>query len=657
MASHTKKGWGYDMSSIDASVLPQNDFYHYANGGWIKKNNIPKTESRWGSFTMLRVKTEHQLKKIVEDVVQQKKRVPGSPEQMIADLYHSGMDMKRRNALGLTPLAPYLWQIAGISTQEEFRKVIIELHRIGVGVLFDISVDQDAKQSEQYLLYLGQDGLGMPDSDYYLQHTAESKRVRSAYLPYVTDILTLSGMKASEAQKAAKRIVELETKLAKLWMNKVDRREIEKIYNKKTLPELKKLAPALSFDTYFVSAGVPNVRALVVMQPKYFKGLSTLISSVSLEDWKLYLQFHLVNDFAGGLSLPFVKKSFFFYGKTLSGVQEMKPLWRRTLSTVNGTLGEQLGKLYVAQHFTEASKKKMNVLVDDLFVAYKHRILHLDWMTPATKKKAVAKLRTMSRKIGYPKKWKSYRGLHITPDDYIGNLIRATAFEHKRAVKKLSKKVDRDEWFMYPQTVNAYNAQTMNDIAFPAAILQPPFFDADADDAINYGSIGSVIGHEMTHGFDDEGAKFDGKGNLKKWWTKVDEKRFIQKGKGLVSQYNTYELHGVKVNGKLTLGENIADLGGATLAYEAYQRRLKKTGRKDIGGYTPEQRFFLGFALFERELARPEFQKMQILTDPHSPSVFRINGIVTNLQEFYDAFGVTKGDKLYRPHGARVVIW
>lgn len=651
------KGWGYDESSIDVSVLPQNDFYHFANGGWIKKNKIPKTESRWGSFTMLRVKTEHQLKKIVDEVVKQKKRTPGSPEQMIADLYHSGMDMKHRNLLGLTPLSPYLWQIAGISNLTDLNKVVTELHRIGVGVLFDIGVDQDAKASEHYILYLGQDGLGMPDSDYYLKDDVESKRVRKAYLPYVTDILALSGMKPADAKTSAQRILALETKLAKLWMNKVERREIEKIYNKKSVTELNKLAPLLAFPAYLKSAGVPQVKSLIVMQPKYFKGLNALLSSVSIEDWKLYLQFHLVNDFAGGLSMPFIKKSFSFYGKTLSGVEEMKPLWRRTLATVNGTLGEQLGKLYVAKHFTDESKKKMNVLVDDLFVAYKHRIGQLDWMSPATKKKAIAKLSMMSRKIGYPKKWKSYKGLRITPDDYIGNLIRATAFEHKRAVKKLAGKVDRDEWFMYPQTVNAYNAPTMNDIAFPAAILQPPFFDPSADDALNYGSIGSVIGHEMTHGFDDEGAKFDGKGNLKKWWTKSDEKKFIQKGKGLVSQYNSYELHGVKVNGKLTLGENIADLGGATLAYEAYQRRLQKTGRRDIGGYTPEQRFFLGFALFERELVRPEAEKMRILTDSHSPSVFRINGIVTNLQEFYDAFGVTKAHKLYRAPKLRTVIW
>lgn len=657
MTSKKTKGWGYDMNSIDASVSPADDFYHHANGGWISRNKIPKTESRWGSFTMLRVKTEHQLKVLVDEVLSRKKNVPGSPEQMIADLYSSGMDMKRRNALGLTPLAPYLWHIENVSDMQGMATLVQELHRIGVSVLFDVSVDQDAKNSEKYILYVGQDGLGMPDSDYYLKTDAESLRVKKAYLPYVSDMLRLSGMKKEVAELGAERILKVETQLAKYWMNKVDRRDIDKIYNKKSLKEWSALTPHMAFGDYLVSQGVQDIRSLIVMQPQYFVGLERLLRSISISDWKLYMRFHLVNDFGGALSTPFVKKTFDFYGRTLSGVQEMKPLWRRTLSAVNGTLGEQLGKLYIEKYFDIESKKKINVLVDDLFVAYRHRIAQLDWMSPSTKKKALEKLSLMSRKIGYPKKWKSYKGLKIENDDYVGNILRATTFEHKRAIKKLKGKVDRDEWFMYPQTVNAYNAPTLNDIAFPAAILQPPFFDPKADDALNYGSIGSVIGHEMTHGFDDEGAKFDGKGNLKKWWTKEDEKRFKQKGAVLAKQYDAYELHGVHVNGKLTLGENIADLGGATIAFEAYQRRLEITGRKNIAGLTPEQRFFLGFALFEREIARPEFQKMHMLTDPHSPSLFRINGTVTNITSFYDAFGVEKKHKLYRQPKKRLRIW
>lgn len=642
---------------MDTSVSPQNDFYQYANGGWLKRNTIPKTESRWGSFTILRYQTEHQLKKIVQDVSKMSRLSPGSAPQMIRDLYVSGMDMKRRNALGLSPIRTYLDRIDRIHDTKSLMETVSLLHTIGVGVLFDLGVDQDAINSERYLLYLGQDGLGMPDSDYYIKKDTESKRVQKAYVPYVADMLILSGVRATEAKKLAQRIYALETRLAQAWMNKVDRRIIENIYNKKSVRELTKLTPSIAWKQYFSSQGIPELRELVVMHTAYMKGLEMLLQSVSIDDWKLYLRFHLINDFSGALGQKYVRRSFEFYGMTLGGTKKMKPLWRRTLSVVNGTLGEQLGKLYVERHFDKESRKKMNILVDDLFAAYKERIKNLDWMSAPTKKKAIHKLSLMSRKIGYPTKWKSYRGLRIDPQDYVGNLIRAAAFEHKRALRKLSKKVDRDEWFMYPQTVNAYNAPTMNDIAFPAAILQPPFFSKDADDAVNYGSIGSVIGHEITHGFDDEGAKFDGFGNLKKWWTKRDESLFKKKGDVLRKQFDSYQLYGVHVNGSLTLGENIADLGGASIAFDAYQMRLRKTGRKDIDGFTPEQRFFLAFAEFERELCTPEFEKTHMLIDPHSPGIFRINGPASNLPEFYDAFGVTPKHKLYRKPNQRAKIW
>lgn len=653
--AHT--GWGFATSNMDLKVAPQDDFYHYANGGWLKKNRIPKTESRWGSFTILRYQTEHQLKAIVEEVSALKRATAGTPSQQIRDLYRSGMDIQRRNELGLSPLAEFRKQIDSVHDLRTLQNAVGTLHRIGVGVLFDLSLDQDAKNSERYLLYLGQDGLGMPDCDYYLKQDKESRRVRDAYEKYVSGLFILLGYKKADAAAAAKRLLKTETALARYFMNKVDRRVIEKIYNRKTVAELSRLAPSIDWKRYFKNEGVPDLHELVVMQPQYLKGLEKLLHEISLEDWREYLTFHLVNDFAGALSERFIRHSFSFYGRILSGTKTMKPRWRRVLSTVNGMLGEQLGKLYVARHFDRASKMKMNELVDDLFDVYKERIKNLNWMNAATKKKALQKLKMMSRKIGYPNKWKSYKGLHIRPDDYVGNLIRATEFEHKRAIRKLKKKVDRDEWFMYPQTVNAYYASTLNDIAFPAAILQPPFFNLHADDAVNYGSIGSVIGHEMTHGFDDEGAKFDGKGNLKKWWTKKDEKLFKKKGGALVRQFDTYQLHGVHVNGKLTLGENIADLGGVSIAYDAYQKRLKKTGRKDIDGFTPEQRFFLAFAEFERELCRPEFQKTHMLIDTHSPGIFRINGPASNLPEFYEAFAVTPAHKLYRKPSARAKIW
>jgi len=652
-----KSVWGFDTKEMDRSVSPRDDFYHYVNGGWLKKNKIPKTEARWGSFTILRYQTEHQLKNIVEDVTEKTHVKRGTPEQMIRDMYRSAMNMEKRNSLGLAPLAKYLAEIESVTDVASLQKSVTSLHTIGVGVLFGTMLDQDAKNSEKYLIYLGQDGLGMPDSDYYLKKDAESERVRDAYLPYIADILKLAGMGKKDSENAAKRIYALEARLARHWMNKVDRRVIEHIYNVRTPRELARLTPTIDWKRYFKDIGIPELQRLSVMHIGYMKGLEKELHAVAISDWKLYLRFHLINDFAGALSEKFVKRSFSFYGTVLSGTTQMKPLWRRALSAVNGSLGEQLGRLYVERHFDKASMKKMNELVDDLFEAYAERIKSLDWMNAPTKKKALQKLRMMSRKIGYPKKWKTYAGLRIRDDEYVANLMRATAFEHKRALAKLKKKVDRDEWFMYPQTVNAYNAPNMNDIAFPAAILQPPFFDVHADDAVNYGSIGSVIGHEMTHGFDDEGAKYDGKGNLKTWWTKEDEKLFKQKGALLARQFDAYQIHGVHVNGKLTLGENIADLGGASIAFDAYMRRLERTGRENIDGFTPEQRFFLSFAVFERELCTPEFEKLHMLTDPHSPGIFRINGPASNLPEFYEAFGIKKGDKLYREQTKRAKIW
>jgi putative endopeptidase len=651
-----KTNWGFDTKHLDKKTAPQNDFYQYANGGWIATNTIPKTESRWGAFTMLRYKTEQQLHDIVTEVAKKTRATPGSPEQMIRDLYLSGMDMKTRARLGAQPLAPWLKKIHAIEDRKDLLTVIAELHRIGVGPLFGAYIDQDAKKSTRYLLHFYQDGLGLPDRDYYLKDDAESVRIRTAYVPHVEAMFRL--LKRADAKSAAKTVVAIETKLAKISMNKVDRRDIDKTYNKKTVSALQKLSPSIDWKQYLKDTEGAGVREVIVMQPQFFAGISALLKAVSIEDWKTYLEWHVVSDFASALSLPFIKQSFAFYGTVLSGTKHMKPLWRRVLGSVNGNLGELLGELYVRKHFTEASKRKVNVLVDDLFEAYAARIKNLDWMSPATKKKALGKLHMMTRKIGYPNKWRSYKGLLIKADDYAGNLVRASLHEHKRQMKKLSKPVDRNEWFMYPQTVNAYNAPNLNDIAFPAAILQAPFFDTTADDAVNYGSIGTVIGHEITHGFDDEGAKFDGKGNLKSWWTAADKKRFKKKSQVLVSQFNQYEVaHGVKVNGQLTLGENIADLGGASIAFDALQNRLKKTGRKDIEGFSPEQRFFLGFAVFERELSRPEIEKLIALTDPHSPGKFRINGPASNLPEFYEAFGVTEKHALYRKPNQRAKIW
>lgn len=648
--------WGFDVRDMDSTVRPQDDFYHFASGTWLKNNPVPPNESRWGSFMILRYATEKKLKAIVEEVSSLRRVQKGTPEQLIRDYYRSGMDLARRNTLSLSPLSALLSRIERCVSSEDIEALIPDLHRLGIGVFFGCGVDQDSKKSTRYALHLFQDGLGMPERDYYLSSDAESLRVRTAYVRHVEGLFRLIGTKNPRMSQEA--VLAIETQLAQHSMSKEDRRDADKTYSKKTLAALEKEAPHFSWKRYFARSGAGSPSYVIAMQPAFLSHIGTLLRTASIEDLRAYLTFHVVNDYASYLSARFVRHQFEFYGKVLSGAKVVKPLWRRTLASVNGALGEALGRLYVARHFSPTAKKKMDQLVDDLFEAYEARLKGLDWMSPGTKRKALKKLAAMNRKIGYPRKWKSYAGLHIAPDDYVGNAMRSAEFHHKKDIAKLKKPIDRDEWFMYPQTVNAYFAPNLNDIVFPAAILQPPFFNEHADDALNYGAIGSVIGHEITHGFDDQGSKYDHQGNLKTWWTREDRKRFEKKAHIIRAQYDQYEVaDGVKVNGTLTLGENIADLGGIAIAYDAYMRRLRKTGRKDIAGFTPEQRFFLGFTLFDRENATPEFQKMQVLTDPHSPGIFRINGPASNMDPFYKAYGVEKGDKLYRDKKVRTTVW
>lgn len=624
----------------------------------MKMNPIPPNESRWGSFIQLRLSVDRQLRTILQDLLALKRVTPGSPEQLIRDFYSSGMDMKRRNALGITPLAPFRKRITSIATLKDFERVVAELAPLGVEVPWVTMLDQDDKDSTKYVLRIGQGGLGMPDRDYYLKKDAESLRVRTAYVTYVETLYRYMGRSAKEAEAQARAHLAIETQLAEASMKKEDRRDPHKSYHNMRIAQVQKLAPAINWELYLKRIGAGKLSRVIVNHPQFLETASQMLSSIPLEDWKHYLEWHLVNDYAGALSARFKKLTFSFYGTVLTGTKQMRPLWRRVLTTVNGGLGELLGQIYVKKHFPPEAKKKMEELVDDLFVAFEARVKGLDWMTPATKKKALLKLKALNRKIGYPDKWKSYKGLVIRADDYVGNIMRVTEYEHRREMKKLGKPVDRGEWFMYPQTVNAYFSPNLNDIVFPAAILQPPFFSINADDAYNYGSIGAVIGHEMTHGFDDSGAEFDAKGNLKSWWTPEDHKRFKARAEVLRKQFDQYEVaDGVKVNGKLTLGENIADLGGVAIALDAYRLRAEKRAKPDIAGFTPTQRFFLGFAVFERENVRPEFEKMQVLTDPHSPGKFRINGPASNIPDFYEAFGVKKGDKLYRPPASRAKIW
>jgi len=649
----TKNGWGFDVRDIDAKVRPQDDFFHYASGGWMKKNPIPKAEARWGSFTMLRRATDQQLQTLIKKIVEQPRRFASG---LIRDFYRSGMDVQTRRALGLKPLLPLMKRIEAMKNTQDIVHTVARLERIGSGGIWGAGIDQDMKNSEKYIIYLGQGGLGMPDRDYYLKDDKESKRVRAAYEKHLVRLLELAGRR-KEARQEAEVVLEIETALAKISMKKEDLRDVDKVYHKKSLTQLGKLAPHIDWQEYFKILGT-KPKNVIVMQPKFFSAATHLLQTFPLEAWKTYLRTHIISDFASCLSPELEAENFAFYATTLTGTKHMKPLWRRIQSVVNGSLDELLGELYVDAYFPPSAKHTVVVIVTDLFRAYEARIKNLDWMSPATKQKAIRKLRMMTRKLGYPDKWKKYTGLVIDAGDYAGNIMRTCEYEHRRATRRLTKPVDRKEWFMSPQTVNAYCSFGMNDIVFPAAILQHPFFGVTSDDALNYGAIGSVIGHEITHGFDDQGCKFDGKGNRKTWWTPTDSKRFTAKSKKLVKEFDGYEVApGSKVNGQLTLGENIADLGGLSIAFDAYQLRLKETGRTNIAGFTPEQRFFLGYAATEREQARLEYRKTLVVTDPHSPSEFRVNGPLSNLPEFYEAFGVKKGDKLYRAPADRAKIW
>ena len=658
MQKDSKGSWGFDLKSIDKSVRPQDDFYRYANGGWLKQAKIPKEESRWGSFTILRYNTEEQLQTLIVKLLKKKKYTGGRSEQLVSDMYRSASDMAARNKLGATPLSPLRAMVSAIASKEDLFTCIAHFHVLGVSGMFGTMIDQDSKDSTKYLLHLWQGGIGLPDREYYLADTAEHKRVREAYIVHIQKLLKLAKKTPAEIKHVVDTVMKIETALAKASMRKEDTRDAEKIYHKYSAVQLSRLAPNIPWHKYFALTGAKGITTTIVGQPDFFKKLSELTDSISLAQWRVYLEWHLINDAAPLLSEPFVRENFNFFGTVLSGSKKMKPVWRRALGATSSVVGEALGQLYIKEYFPQAAKKAMDILVSDLFAVYESRIKKLDWMGAATKRKAVQKLRMMKRKIGYPTKWKGYRGLTMAPNDFFGNILRSSEYEHIREMEKLKHAVDRTEWHMTPQTVNAYCNFNMNEIVFPAAILQWPFFDFTADDAINYAAIGSVIGHEMTHGFDDQGAKFDGKGNMKSWWTKKDNALFEKKSRILVEQYNVYEAaSGINVNGQLTLGENIADLGGLAIAFDAYQKRLQKTGRKLLNGLSPEERFFLGFAQMERELAREESVKTRALTDPHSPAPARVNGPLANFLPFYEIFKVIKKDKLYREPKKLAEVW
>jgi predicted metalloendopeptidase len=653
----TAAGSGIDTQYIDSSVRVQDDFFTYLNGKWLKTTEIPSDRASTGTFMQLREDTVPQLRDIIE-ADQKSHPKAGSDAQKIADLYTSFMNEKKLDALGYKPLAGELQRIRSLKDKKGVPALVAHLSQIGVTTPYGVGVAQDAKESTRYAVYVRQSGLGMPDRDYYLK-TDDQKMVetKAKYEQHVAKVLSLAGDKNAEAK--AKAIVAFETELAQAQWTKVELRDPNKSYNKYEIAKLTELTPGYDWKAALAATGVGNKTDYVIVgQPSYLSGLNQILEKTDLDTLKAYFQWQLLRAYSPYLSQAFVDASFDFYGKTLTGVTENRPRWKRGVATVEGDLGEALGREYVAKYFPPERKARMDAMVKNILAAYKESIDHLDWMGPETRKEAQAKLATFNPKIGYPSKWRDYSKLTIKSDDLVGNEMRASIFAHNYNVSKLGKPIDREEWGMTPQTVNAYYNARMNEIVFPAAILQPPFFNMAADDAVNYGAIGAVIGHEIGHGFDDKGSQSDGQGNLRNWWTADDLARFKAKTDMLVKQYDAFEpIPGYHVNGALTLGENIGDNSGLSIAYKAYKISLHGQPAPVIDGLTGDQRFFMGFGQVWRSKMRDAAQIVQVKTDPHSPGQFRANGTLRNQAAFYEAFGVKEGDKMYLKPEDRVTIW
>jgi predicted metalloendopeptidase len=648
-------GTGLDAAGFDRTVRPQDDLFRFVNGKWLETTEIPADRSNYGAFVALDDQAQADVRAVVEEAANAPARAPGSDAQKIGDFYLSFMDVERANRLGLEPLAPELARIEALADRKALNGYFGTLQQLGIAHPIWLYIAQDEKNTTVYIPYVYQRGLTLPDRDYYLKSDEKFVAIRAKYLAYVTQVLGKVGV--ADAAAAAQRIVALETRLAEAHWTRVQNRDAVATYNKYSIDAANKLTPGFDWSAFFAGAQVPP-QDFVVTQPSFFTALGAALTEIPVADWKVYLKFKLVNGYAPYLDADLVAVHFDLHGRTLKGIAENRPRWKRAIEAIDDTMGEIAGRLYVEKHFTPDAKKRMDELVANLLEAFHVSIDELDWMGPATKQEAQKKLAAFTVKIGYPSKWKDYSALTIRKDDLVGNMLRSAAVEHARAAGKLGRPVDRTEWLMTPQTVNAYYYPPMNEIVFPAAILHPPFFNVAADDATNYGAIGAVIGHEISHGFDDQGRKYDGQGNLRDWWTAEDGERFKQRAAKLTAQYSGYSpLEGMNVNGELTLGENIGDLSGLAVAYKAYQLSLHGQPAPVIDGFSGDQRFFMGWSQVWRRKYREEDLRSRLMTDPHSPSEYRCNGIVTNMNEFYRAFDLKPGDKLYRPPEERVEIW
>ena len=646
---------GINKKNMDTLVKPGDNFAMYVNGAWMKTAKIPADKSSYGAFDMLYDQSQKDVKAIIEEAAKGNS-AEGSDEQKIGDYYASFMDRKGRDAKGIAPIQPELKAIDAIASYDDLAAYFGKANRAGVAIPFSVSVMSDFKDPTKHTLVTWQGGLGLPEREYYLSNDAKMTDIRQKYVAHIEKMFQLTNM--PNAAESAAKIMALETALATQQMKKEDTRDIVKLYNVYAVKDLKTLMPDFNWTAMLKNAGVDREKKLVVTQVDYTKNLNNLIKNTPIDTWKTYLKWGVINGSAGLLTTALDKQNFEFYGKNLYGTESQQEDWKRAVEMVNGGLGEVVGKVYVKKHFSPEAKERMTQMVKNLLKAYAESIKTLDWMSAATKKEALKKVDNFMIKIGYPDKWRDYSALKILKNDLYGNATRATEFEYNRNLAKLGKPVDRAEWGMNPQTVNAYYNPSLNEIVFPAAILKPPFFDLNADDAVNYGGIGAVIGHEIGHGFDDQGSAFDGTGTLKNWWTPQDLAAFKKRTSALVEQYNSFKAFpDLNVNGAFTLGENIGDLGGLSIAIKAYKATLNGKEAPVMDGFTGMQRVFLGWGQVWAEKIREEALRSQIAGDPHSPALFRVNGTVRNVPEFYEAFNIKPTDSLYLAPEKRVKIW
>jgi putative endopeptidase len=657
-ASSPSSGKGFEISNLDRAVKPCDDFYQFADGGWAKNNPIPADHSSWATFNELHDKNEDVLRTILGEASRDKSAEPGSNWQKIGDYYASCMDESQIEAAGLKPLDQQFQQIAEIKDVGSLQAEIARLQREGANAVFGVGSEQDFKDSTQVIASVEQGGLGLPDRQYYRDNDDRSKQLRDQYVEHVTNMFKLLGDDDLKAALDAKVILAIETTLANASLDRADRRNPDNVYHKMALTQLSEATPHLSWDVYLKELNAPPVTAMNIEEPEFFKAVDAAFTSVPLDDWKTYLRWHLIHSAATGLSAKFVEENFSFYGKTLTGQKEMLPRWRRCVESSDRALGEALGQYYVQRNFPPDAKAKAIVMVKNLIDALRTDLSTLDWMSPATRQQAIKKLEAINLKIGYPDKWRDYSELKVDRVSYVGNMLRGRRFEFERDLAKIGKPVDRGEWDMTPPTVNAYYNPLMNEIVFPAGILQPPFFDPNGDPAINYGGMGAIMGHEMTHGFDDQGARFDAQGNLKNWWTPADLKNFKDRGDCIAKQFETFAVDGQHENGKLVEGESIADLGGLTISYAAFEKTLAGKARPArIDGFSTEQRFFLGFAQIWAGNYRPEYARLIIKTNEHPLGQFRTNGPLSNFPAFSKAFGCATGSPMVRSDAVRCRIW